>query len=128
MPVHSHGTILRIDGNPIANVRRASGPNLEWSEIDDSHLNMAAPWREFSAGLGNAGEAALELLMTPGELAALLAIGKSRTNKSFEIEWPNGSIWECDGFIKTIGNETELDDNIICPVGLKLSGEPDFTG
>lgn len=140
MALHSNKTILSYSANgssytPVTLVKKISGPSIEWSDVDDSHLNMSDKFRIFSQGLGDGGEIEFELHFAKGMVNTLYATIANATNPTYfwKVEFPlitgetTASNWVMTGHINQLGSEFELDENIMQSIKIKVASKPVFT-
>lgn len=115
---------------PIADMTDVTLPNIEVNDVDVTTHGLAALFRDFTPGLGNAGELELKLLFDKANQATLY--GLIRTSKWWKIQFPLigaetvSSSWTCLGYIKGIQNMTPLDDKMECTIKIKLRRKPTF--
>jgi predicted secreted protein len=106
-----------------------TGVNIAGMDVTDLDVStMASPdrWKEFIAGMKNAGEVTLTLLYEMGNFDAVqTAFGGP--NEAWTVTFPDGSTFVCSGYIKHLGADSKMDDKITQAVTIKLSGEPVFT-
>lgn len=99
---------------------------MEVNDIDVTWMESPERWREFIAGLKDAKEIQCEALYEKANMAMLLA-ALGDVNEDWTILLPDGSIFMCEGYIKTLGAAIPMDDKISQPLNIKLSGKPTFT-
>ncbi len=99
----------------LAFVTSITAPNLSRDSIDVSHMQSPDEWREFIAGMKDAGEVSLELNFKAGGTAFLAMLAELNTvsasaTKTRRITWPTGSYMEFEAMVETI--KTVLGDEI----------------
>lgn len=130
--MHSHGSKLFVkwDGNTeeqIAKCRVLTGPDSQWKEVDDSHLDMADPIHESSPGLEKPGKLALECIFTQDQFAKFLTSARARLKYPWRVLLPNGAQDEGFAWVEKVGKDIKMDDNIMMKVDLQVSGKWEFT-
>lgn len=110
----------------IGEITRVGLPGISVDEIDVTTMDSTEAWKEFIAGLKDAGEASLTLLYEKANTATLMgAVGAA--NEVWTITLPDGSTFACSGFIKSLGGESPQEDKISQTATVRFSGEPTFT-
>lgn len=106
-------------------------PAIEVTEVDKTHLLSASYFREFTPGLGNAGEIEFGVLFTAAQASSLYAL--IRTEKWWRLEFVLAtgesaqSNWKCAGFLKAIQTMVPLEDKMETRIKIKLTGKPVWT-
>lgn len=101
-----------IEGNTpgqydnIAEVVAITPPGASRAAVDRTHLKSPNGWKEFAAGLKEAGEASITLNYNPASTDAVFTAFEARTGK-YQITFPNGVMMRFDGFF-TAYNPPEL--------------------
>ncbi|MEM7416787.1 MAG: phage tail tube protein [Gemmatimonadota bacterium] len=116
----------------IAQVRDVGGPGLSMDTIDVTHHGSADHWREFVAGLKDAGEVSLELLFDPTETTHRDASGgllddmDNRVLRNFQLQFPDTAqtTWSFAAFVTGFNPSAPHDGALTAAVTLKISGEP----
>lgn len=116
----------------LAFVTSITPPGLSRDSIDVSHMQSPDEWREFIAGMKDAGEVSLELNFLQGGSAFLAMLAEFNTvsasaTKTRRITWPDGSYMEFEAFITGFEPETPMDDKQVASVTFKVSGRPYLT-
>lgn len=103
-------------------------PKIEVNDVDLTHHGITDFFRDFTPGLGNAGEIVMKLLFDKAQQDALY--GLIRTTKWWRINFPlaegeiTPSCWKCQGYIKGVENMNPLDDKMEADFTVKLRGKP----
>lgn len=90
--------------------------------IDATHEESSGAWREFIAGLKDAGETSLEIHYVPGGTAEATLLAALGTTKVCRVVFPSGARADFSAFITEMSAETPLDDKMVMSVTLKLTG------
>lgn len=130
-----HGSAFAIGdgGGPevftdVAEVFAITPPNLTRDTVDATHMASTEKWREFIAGLRDAGEVSISLNFVPGGAAqdALTAKFASDTASNFRITFPNAEAWIFAGLMTGFAPEDPLDGKMTATARFKLTGKPTF--
>lgn len=136
--ISSFGTLLKIgDGEveeeftTIAEVTNIAGPNLSQETIDVTSHSSTERWREFIAGLLDAGEVSFDINFIPTENTHKLSTGilgdmVAGTKRNFELVFPDGgsTTWSFAAIITAFEPSEAIDDKLAASISLKLSGKP----
>lgn len=115
----------------IAQVRTIKPPMVENEEIDVTTHDSTGGYREFiAAPLKDGGEVTLELVWDPAgathdATTGLLSGAVSAAAASFELTFPNGTVWTFPGFVKAFEpGDLETDGEMTADVTIRVSGAP----
>jgi hypothetical protein len=116
----------------IAFVTAITPPGMSRDSIDVSHMQSPDEWREFIAGMKDAGEMSVELNFLPGgtALTALLAelnLASASATKSRRILFPDNSFLEFNAFLTGLTPEVPMAEKMVATATFKLSGRPWLT-
>lgn len=116
----------------LAFVVNITAPELSRDAIDVSHMQSPDEWREFIAGMKDAGEVTLELNFLPGGAAFLAILAEfnlvsAQATKTRRITWVDGSYLEFEAFVTGKAPEVPMDDKMSSSVTFKVSGRPYLT-
>lgn len=116
----------------LAFVTSITPPGMSRDSIDSSHMQSPDEWRQFIAGMKDAGEVTLELNFKPGGTAilALMAeknLSSANATKTRRITFPDASYFEFEAFLTNIEPEAPLDDKMVLSATFKVSGRPWLT-
>ena len=123
-------TFGRHDGTAFATVARIleiGDVSLSRDASDTTTFDSTGGYRQFEAsGLRDAGETQLTLVWDPAdtEHAALRGDFDSATAEQYQITWPDGSSYTCDGLVTAYGVSTPLEDRVTAQVTVKWTGQP----
>lgn len=130
------GTLFQTDYGSgyvtLAEVTNITPPAMARDSIDVTHEQSPNGWREKIPGLKDAGEIGLELNLVPGgaALASLmgeLALDGQDAVLPRRILFPDGSRFDCNGFLTGNEPDTPIDDKMALSVTVTVSGEPVLT-
>lgn len=76
--------------------------------IDATHEESSGAWREFIAGLKDAGETSLEIHYVPGGTAEATLLAALGTTKVCRVVFPSGAQANFSAFITEMSAETRL--------------------
>lgn len=112
----------------IANLTSIGEIGIESEEIDVTDLDSPG-YKEFIAGLKDAGELALSgFTKSETNVEALLDLADSQSMEEWTIEFPNGSTWVFDGFVKSFKEGESTPDGARTFTGsIRISGKPVYT-
>ncbi len=125
----AYGTILRIDtnighGRLIAELTNISGPSISVDTIDVTTHDSPGAFREFVAGLIDAGEISFEgNLIDIAQSDELMDAIEDREAFGFEIQFPEGEQWEFDGIVTGFETSAPHDGKIGFSASVKATGE-----
>lgn len=112
----------------IAQVVSIGGPTLTRETIDSTHQASTGRWREFIAGLQDAGEITVELLFDPDntghiDLRSDLAVDALH---KYRISFPDATptTVTVDALVTRFEPRAPLDEKLTATVTLKISGAP----
>ncbi len=114
----------------IAELTDVTPPTIEVNDVDVTNHGLVDLFRDFTPGLGNAGEVEFKLLFDKTAEALLYSL--IRTSKFWKVQLPldvgesTASNWKCLGYIKSLGTMTPLDDKMECSCKIKLRRKPAF--
>lgn len=120
------GTTLTIDASAVAEIISFSGPNITVNAVDATHMESTEEWKEFIAGLKDAGELTLGINYEGGQYAALLALIDGEAHTAV-VTFPDTSTVEVEVLVTGLSAEVPIDDRMTCEITLKITGAPDFT-
>lgn len=130
--IHGHGTTLSSASlGGIADIISISGPDQTRDAIDISTMDSASKFREFLAGMADAGEVTCELNYASAgggaseDLQTLFVAGTVE-NWTIQIASAAGR-WVTSGFISALGAAIPFDDKITQSVTIKFTGIPAFS-
>ena len=108
----------------IAGITSIGGPSMEGEDIDITDMDSTNGFKEFLPGLVDPGEVELGMNYTKAEAALLHA--SWRVTSAYKVVFPDASSWSFNGYLKSIGVESNHDDKITSDSTYKISGKPTF--
>ena len=136
--VSGFGTLLQLgDGadpevfTTIAEVKDITGPGLEADTIEVTNHSSPGAWREYIAGLLDAGEVTFDVNYLPGDAThdattGLQANLLARSVDSYRLTWPTADTVTFPAFVTGFETGAPVDDALSASVTLKVAGEPTF--
>lgn len=135
--LHAFGTIFeRETVTPgtyaaIAQVANIGGPTLSRETVDATAHDSPNRWRQFIAGLRDAGEVTLELLFDPdntGHTDLRSDLATLDTIKNYRIKFPDPTptVWTFAAWVTRFEPRAPMDEKLTASVTFKLSGVPTF--
>jgi len=129
------GTKLKIgDGaspevfSEIAAVSSVSGPGISLDTIDVTTDDSPGGYKQYAAGLLDAGEIKLELNFLPANTSqtGLLTALASRAAKNFKLVFPDtaATTWSFSAFVTNFEPSAPVDGKLSTSVTLKITGQP----
>ena len=98
---------------------------IEADDLDISNMDSSSKWREFIAGMKNAGSINVELVFKTGMLSTIAAL--LGTSQTWTITIAGGGTFVCDGFLRALSQPIAFEEEITQTFEVKLSGIPTFT-
>lgn len=116
----------------LALVSSITPPGMSRDSIDVSHMQSPDAWRDFIAGLKDAGEVTLELNFKPGSAGFLalmteMSLSSDNATKSRRIVFPDTSRFDFEAFLTNIEPEAPHDDKMVVTATFKVTGAPTLT-
>lgn len=129
-----HGSVFSIGDaaspeafTAVAGITSITPPGLSRDSIDATQMNSLEKWREFIAGLKDAGECTIEGHFVPGgDAQDDLIAALSADAGNFRITFPNANTWTFSAFCTGFETTDPLDDKMMFTATFKLSGKPTF--
>ncbi|MCB0070011.1 MAG: hypothetical protein KDE20_01075 [Caldilineaceae bacterium] len=130
------GTLLKMGATPtiIGGITGVSGPSYEMDTIDvTAHDSSTSYFREYIAGLRDAGEVTFDLNLDPDGTTHKHATGgvpyllEEGTLEDFVIVFPDGSQVAFEGFVTSWEPDMPFDDKMSASATIKVSGKPTWT-
>lgn len=113
----------------IGNVTSIGRIGLESEDIDVTDFDSPDGFREFVAGLKDAGSVPISGWIKNDEnVEYLLGLADSQSMEEWEIEFPSGATWEFTGYVR-LYEESELAVEGVrnYSVEIRISGKPTYT-
>lgn len=118
--IFGHGAALAGPYAAVAKVVSVQPPEVEATDIDNSHMTTASSTRTFQAGWADGGEVEVECIYTTASYDAVLAL--FRLDKFFEVKYSDNSNDRFAGYVKKIGKAVEMDGLVTFKFTVKVSG------
>ena len=109
----------------VANVISIAPPSIEVDDIDVSTMHSTGQWRESISGFKAGGDVAITAQYAKAVTDALLDL--VGTEQGFVVEFADDSEWEFTGYIKSLGDEVELEGIVTNVITMMITGVPTFT-
>ena len=117
----------------VADVISIGIPGMKINMLDVTVMSSPSLWKEFVAGLADAGSLDVELMYGAGGAAfsTLLTLFKSKAMYLWDITLPDkvttlGSVFSCDGVMESLSQAIPHDNKVTQRLSIKLSGVPSF--
>ena len=133
---HGAGTTLKIaiasatsSSTTIGNITNVGNTQTR-DTIDISTMDSTSKFREFIAGMADAGELTFtcnydgSAAGTANDLSTFYQAG---TVYNTLVTFPDASTWTCNGLFSSLGHAIPFDDKISQDVTIKLTGVPTYT-
>ena len=115
----------------IANVDNIGGPELKLDTIDVTNMSSPSGFKEFVAGLLEAGAVPVTINYDPGDgthnaSTGLIADMKNRVLRNFKIVFPDAgtTTWAFSAFVEKFTPKAPVAGKLTADVSLKISGVP----
>lgn len=108
----------------LAQVTAVTPPKIQADDINVSHMESPNQAKQFTAGWADGGEVEFTIQFKADE--ADTVYGMFRIDKGWQVVFSDGSMWECDGYIKSYGDETDREGIVTTSITIKVSGLPEF--
>ena len=124
------GTQLKIGTVKIAEVLDISGPSLGMDTIEVTSHDSVDGWKEYIAGLLDAGEVSFEINYVPtatthkNASGGLLYLLTTRAKQSFTLVFPDATSWTFDAFVTAFEPSAPVQDKLGASITLKITGKP----
>ncbi|CAN5480596.1 phage tail tube protein [soil metagenome] len=131
-----HGTLLAWESSAgvyttLAERANISGPGMQADQPDATNMDSANGWREFIAGLKDAGELTVEANYLPGNATqnattGVLSLFASQDLKNWKLTFPTTPAvdWILPARVSAFEPDLPVDDKMMLSITLKISGEP----
>lgn len=140
--VSGYGTLLKMgDGaepevyTTVAEVKDIGGPEMEADVIEVTNQDSTGGWKEFIAGLLDAGEVTFDVNWLPGDATqdattGLVSVMFARVKRNFRLQWPGtgaGKVCTFPALVTGISPDSPVDDANTASITLKVTGPPVFS-
>ena len=113
----------------IADLTSIGEIGVESEEKDVTTLDSANGYKEYIAGLKDAGEVSLAgIIKSETSMEAMLALAESQSVEEWTVEFEGGATWVFDAFVKSFKEaESTVDGVRGFSASLRISGAPVYT-
>jgi predicted secreted protein len=122
----AYGAILKRGAVTVAQVRSISGPGLSLDTIDVTSHDSTGGWREFIAGLIDAGEVTAELIFDPDHASHVSLrtdlVARAATSYSVTFTDTTPQVWSASAFVTGLSPTAEVDGALVATATLKFTG------
>ena len=115
----------------VAELINLGGPSLSMDTVETTHTSSTNKYREFIAGLLDAGEVTFEVNWLPAdathkEATGFLADMKARIVRNYQLIWPDAgtTTWTIACLITGCEPAAPLEDRMTASITLKVTGDP----
>lgn len=115
----------------IAEVQDISGPSLSLDTVDATHMTSPNGYRQFIAGLKDAGEVSFDVNFLPADTSqqGVTTALEGGTALEWRLDWPGTTVmWDFVGFVTGFEPASPLDDKMTASITIKLTGDPNLAG
>ena len=133
-----YGVLLKIedDNSPqnlvtVAEITAINGFEISRDWVDATHSQSTEKWREFIAGLKDAGEFSADLNFVPGSASTTLLLAQfdKDTPSACEIYIPTATPykWAFEAGLSGFAFDAPVDDKMTASATFKITGKPVLT-
>ncbi len=117
------------DDLKIANLTSIGEIGVESEELDTTDMDSPNDYKEFEAGLKDAGECAIAgNIKIEANVEKMLLLAESRTLENWVVEYPSGAKWEFTAFVKAFKDGEKSTEGLATfTATLRISGKPTYT-
>lgn len=121
--ISAHGTIIKRNGTPIAELRNITGPPLTRNNIETTMHN--SDFDSFVVGIKRRGELQFVIGFLPSansthnETAGLIAAWSSGQKDLYEVDFPDGAKWSFSGYVTNIAPTAPVDGGLDANVSIR---------
>ena len=124
--ISAHGTIIKRNGTPIAELRDITPPALTRKPIETTMQNSDDD--SYVVGIRRKGELQFMLGFLPSDEtthdaeAGLIKAWAEGSQDLYELEYPDGASWMFSGFVTNIAPKAPVDGGLEANVSIRPSG------
>jgi hypothetical protein len=124
--ISAHGTIIKRNGNAIAELRNITPPPLTRNQIETTMHNSDDD--SFVVGIRRKGDLQMQIGFLPsGEashnaVAGLMKAWADGSQDLYEIDYPDGASWLFSGFVVNIAATAPVDGGLEANISIRPSG------
>jgi hypothetical protein len=129
--ISAHGTIIKRNGTPIAELRDITPPPLSRNPIETTTHNSDDD--SYVVGIRRKGELQFNVNFLPSGEAThdastgLLDAWATGSKDQYDIEFPDGANWMFSGFVTNIAPKNPVDGGFEASISIRPSGGQIFT-
>lgn len=129
--ISAHGTIIKRNGTPIAELRDITPPPLSRNPIETTTHNSDDD--SYVVGIRRKGELQFNVNFLPSGEAThdastgLLEAWASGSKDQYDILFPDGANWMFSGFVSNIAPKNPVDGGFEASISIRPSGGQIFT-
>lgn len=122
----AYGVLFKRGAVTVGQVSNITGPGLSLDTIEVTAHDSPSAFREFVAGLGDAGEVTVEMFFDPDNTgqASLRTDLTSRTSTSYSVTFPDPTpqVWTFTGFVTAFEPSAPVDGALTVSSTIKITG------
>jgi len=130
------GTVLKIDTGggsyaTVGKITELSAPSQSADSVEITHMGSTSEFREFMAGLRDAGEvsATIQLDFGDTEVGQVETSYQNGTTDSYQIAFSDSvpTTWQFSAFVTSLEVQTPIDDVATYNMAFKITGKPNYS-
>jgi hypothetical protein len=124
--ISAHGTIIKRNGTPIAELKDITAPALTRKPIETTTHNSADD--SYVVGIRRKGELTFNVNFLPsgevthGTVSGLLDAWATGSKDHYEIDFADGATWQFSGFVSNIAAKAPVDGAFEAAISIRPSG------
>ncbi len=124
--ISAHGTLVKRNGTPIAELRNITGPALTRNNIETTMHNSDDD--SFVVGLRRHGDLGFTLGFLPSAdqthnpVAGLIQAWHDGSKDLYEVDFPDGAVWSFSGYVVNIAPTMPTDGGLDANVSIRPTG------
>ena len=95
--------------------------------IEVSNMDSPDAYKEFIAGMIDAGEITFSGNYIKATFSSLKDAADGREAEEWTVTFPDGASWKGSGYVSGISGTSPNDDKITADITIKLTGKPEFS-
>ncbi|HKW00718.1 MAG TPA: phage tail tube protein [Vicinamibacterales bacterium] len=129
--ISAHGTIIKRNGTPIAELRDITLPPLTRKPIETTMHNSDDD--SYVVGIRRKGELSFAIGFLPSgdsthnAVAGLMKAWADGSQDLYEVDFPDAATWSFSGFVSQIAVKAPVDGGLEATVNIRPSGGQVFT-
>ncbi len=126
--IHGFGTTLKgSKAGTIGELISITIGGLTVDMIEVSNMDSPDAYKEFIAGMIDAGEITFSGNYLKTTFNALKTSADGRTAEDWTVTFPDSASWKGSGYVSGISGTSPNDDKITADITIKLTGKPEFS-